>query len=634
VTVTVAPVNDAPVAVNDTASTNEDTPVTVTVLTNDSDPEGDPLTVTAASAANGTVVINADGTITYTPTANFNGTDTITYTISDGHGGTSTATVTVSVAAVNDAPVAVNDTTSTNEDTSVTVAVLTNDTDVDGDPLTVTVASAANGTVAINADGTITYTPAANFNGTDTISYTISDGHGGTSTATVTVSVAAVTEAPVAVNDTASTNEDTPVTVAVLTNDSDPDGDPLTVTTASAANGTVVINADGTITYTPAANFNGTDTITYTISDGQGGTATATVTVTVALVNDAPVDTGESIDTVVGQPVTVDVLGNASDPDGDPLSVTGAAVSDGTVTINPDGTVTYTPDPGFAGTATLTYIVSDGRGGTATSTVTITVRAESAANIDQLLEFGQMRFPDGQAPEAYRDFNPTFIAADPIVLNTVNGIDSLNGTTSLDVDRPIIAAVNGIAPLNGIGTFDIDGSPVSEEVARLNRVTDLRFGLDRLFDRRFGDFTVEPLTGFSVRATDGDQVMLESVVRDRTIYLEIRDIGGADSDRFVEHQVRMADGRALPGWIHFDSRGLAIIERPVDVEVIRLIVRSIREDGSHVDTPVIIQGATGEIQIDHGADRPQGQASGLDAAAMATASRADMEAARIAAAFH
>ena len=154
--------------------------------------------------------------------------------------------------------------------------------------LTVTAATSPNGTVVINPDGTITFTPAPNFNGPTTITYTISDGNGGTATATVNVTVNAVNDAPVANPSNATTNEDTPVIVPVLANDTDVDGDPLTVTAATAPNGTIAINPDGTVTYTPNANFNGTDTITYTISDGQGGFSTSTVTVTVGSVNDAP----------------------------------------------------------------------------------------------------------------------------------------------------------------------------------------------------------------------------------------------------------------------------------------------------------------------------------------------------------
>ncbi|WP_193745936.1 cadherin-like domain-containing protein, partial [Dickeya sp. MK7] len=253
---------------------------------NDSDVDGDALTVTAASAGHGTVVINADGTLTYTPNTNYSGTDTVTYTVSDGAGGTALGTLTVTIAPVNSAPSANPDSASTLEDTPVTVDVLANDTNANGPPLTIQGAVAGHGVVVINADGTLTYTPNANFNGTDTVTYTVSNSQGGLATGTLTITVTAVNDAPVAGADTATTAEDTPVTVDVLANDSDVDGNPLTVTAATAGNGTVVINADGTLTYTPNGNFNGTDTVTYTVSDGAGGVVTGTLTITVTAVND------------------------------------------------------------------------------------------------------------------------------------------------------------------------------------------------------------------------------------------------------------------------------------------------------------------------------------------------------------
>ncbi len=363
-----APVNLPPVANPDSATTPLDTPVTINVLGNDTDPESDPLTVTGASVppAQGTVVVNPDGTVTFTPAAGFTGTATITYTISDGtNSATSTATVGVN-APVNLPPVANPDSATTPLDTPVTINVLGNDTDPESDPLTVTGASVppAQGTVVVNPDGTVTFTPAAGFTGTATITYTISDGtNSATSTATVGVN-APVNLPPVANPDSATTPLDTPVTINVLGNDTDPESDPLTVTGASVppAQGTVVVNPDGTVTFTPAAGFTGTATITYTISDGtNSATSTATVGVN-APVNLPPVANPDSATTPLDTPVTINVLGNDTDPESDPLTVTGASVppAQGTVVVNPDGTVTFTPAAGFTGTATITYTISDG----------------------------------------------------------------------------------------------------------------------------------------------------------------------------------------------------------------------------------------------------------------------------------
>ena len=181
--------DDTPVAVDDVDATDEDTSVTIDVLENDTDPNGDPLMVISATAENGEVVINADGTITYTPDANFNGDDTITYVISDPDGNTDEGEVLVTVAPINDDPDARDDQAATPVNTTVVIPVLANDVDVDGDMLTVTDATSDFGDVVINPDGTVEFTPDTDFQGNATINYTVSDGNGGTDTAIVTVAV-------------------------------------------------------------------------------------------------------------------------------------------------------------------------------------------------------------------------------------------------------------------------------------------------------------------------------------------------------------------------------------------------------------------------------------------------------------
>ncbi|MCA9938168.1 MAG: tandem-95 repeat protein, partial [Anaerolineales bacterium] len=270
--------NDPPTAVDDSATTPEDTPITVDVLANDSDPNGDALTVSGVTQPTHGVVVNNGADVTYTPDADYNGPDSFTYTISDGNGGTDTATVSLTIAPVNDAPVALNDSDTTLEDVPVTIDVLANDTDVDGDALTVSAMTQPTHGGVVNNGTDVTYTPDADYNGLDSFTYTVNDGHGGTDTATVAVIVTAVGDAPIAMNDSATTPEDTPVTIDVLANDFDGDGDPLTVTAVSTAtHGTVALNPDSSVTYTPDADYHGSDSFTYTVSDGNGGTDTATV---------------------------------------------------------------------------------------------------------------------------------------------------------------------------------------------------------------------------------------------------------------------------------------------------------------------------------------------------------------------
>ncbi|MEE9354420.1 MAG: Ig-like domain-containing protein, partial [Methylococcaceae bacterium] len=260
--------------------------VVIDALGNDTDPENDALTITSvATPANGSAVITADGKISYTPNDDFTGTEVFEYTISDGNGGTDTAKVTVTVGDDNTAPDAVDDSASTVSGSKVVINALGNDTDPENDTLTITnVATPAHGTAVITTEGKISYTPNANFIGTEVFEYTISDGNGGTDTAKVTVIVGDDNIAPDANDDFTDVSQGTKEVIDVLGNDSDPDGDPLTIVDGSITapgNGTATITADGKISYTPNDGFTGADSFKYTISDGNGGTDTATVNIDV-----------------------------------------------------------------------------------------------------------------------------------------------------------------------------------------------------------------------------------------------------------------------------------------------------------------------------------------------------------------
>src|SRR5262249_53289120 len=189
----------------------------------------------------------------------YNGADSFSYKASDGATDSNIATVSINVAAVNDAPVAQNDTAATNEDTPVTGNVLANENRKSGnDGRRVLVSGPTRGSLTLNADGSFTYTPSANYNGTDSFTYKANDGTADSNVATVNIKVAPVNDVPVAQNDAAATNEDTPVTGNVLANDSDVDGDTLSAVLVSGpAHGSLTLNADGSFAYTPSANYNG-----------------------------------------------------------------------------------------------------------------------------------------------------------------------------------------------------------------------------------------------------------------------------------------------------------------------------------------------------------------------------------------
>ncbi len=291
--------NIAPVAVDDAYSMIEDGVLTIAVrgvLINDTD--FDPAILTAVKVtdpANGALALNADGSFTYTPDAEFNGTDTFTYMANDGYDNSNIATVTITVTAVNDAPVAVNDTYRTTFETPATITapgVLGNDTDVDRDSLTAALVTGVNnGTLVLNADGSFTYTPNTGFSGVDTFTYKANDGTLDSGIATVTITVTTyVNTPPVAVDDTYETDQDVQLVVpapGVLLNDYDIDNDILTATLkTNVTNGTLVLLENGSFTYTPNAGFCGVDSFVYTLvsyprinADGWTADATATITV-------------------------------------------------------------------------------------------------------------------------------------------------------------------------------------------------------------------------------------------------------------------------------------------------------------------------------------------------------------------
>ena len=307
----VTPANVAPNVGNYSQVTNEDQSVSGKVQGSDSN--GDSLNYSKASdPQHGKVVVNEDGSYTYTPNANYNGGDSFTVLVSDGKGGTALSTVNIEVTPVNDPPkitdpngnidpVTGHYTATTDEDKPVSGKVSA--TDVDGDTLTFAKGSnPAHGTVTVDAQGNWTYTPSKDYNGSDSFTITVSDGKGGTATATVDIGVTPVNDppkfdTPTAGNGdpatghyTATTDEDKPVSGKVSA--TDVDGDTLTFAKGSnPAHGTVTVDAQGNWTYTPSKDYNGADSFTITVSDGKGGTATATVDIGVTPVNDAPIVT-------------------------------------------------------------------------------------------------------------------------------------------------------------------------------------------------------------------------------------------------------------------------------------------------------------------------------------------------------
>ncbi|MCB0960871.1 MAG: tandem-95 repeat protein, partial [Acidimicrobiales bacterium] len=365
----------APTAVDDAHSTGYETPLVIDagsgVLGNDT---GTDIEVTSyGQPSHGSVTMAPDGSFTYIPEGGFHGTDSFPYGITDAADQTASATVTVTVDPPA-APTATDDSATTPFETPVTIVtpgVLGNDT---GTGITVTDhGTPGHGTVTVEPDGAFTYTPDAGFTGTDTFTYEITDEVGQTASATVTVTVDPPA-APTATDDDHTTPYETPLTVdapGILGNDT---GVRIGVSSNDpAAHGTIVVNLDGSFTYTPDDGFWGVDAVDYEIIDAAGQHASATITITVPRPG-APVATDDAHTTPYATPLTVIAPGILGNDTGTGITVTDHGdPAHGSVAVQPDGRFVYVPVSGFAGTDSFTYEITDETGQTATATVTITV---------------------------------------------------------------------------------------------------------------------------------------------------------------------------------------------------------------------------------------------------------------------
>ncbi|KPJ78417.1 MAG: hypothetical protein AMJ54_03450, partial [Deltaproteobacteria bacterium SG8_13] len=387
-TITVDEVNQAPVlAPIGDRSITEGEELTFTIDGTDADLPVQTLIFGATGIPEGATFDPETRTFSWIPTeAQGSGTYFVTFSVSDGELADEEL-VAIDVTDINVAPIAVDDNYEVDEDDTLLVAgpgVLGNDSDADQDSLSaIWISNPANGDLTLNADGSFTYTPDLNFNGIDSFTYAANDGRVDSNMATVTIVVAPVNDAPVAADDDATTAEDTPVSIDVLSNDEDVDGDALIVSDfGQGANGIVSLNADETLLYTPKPDWFGTDSFSYTVSDGNLSDI-ATVTVTVTPVNDPPVANDDAVETDQDTQISVAVLSNDYDVDEDVLSVTAITnPGHGTVEINADDTITYTPAANFFGSDSFTYTTSDGLlTDTATVSVTINQTAPSTASL-------------------------------------------------------------------------------------------------------------------------------------------------------------------------------------------------------------------------------------------------------------
>ncbi|EJZ8378167.1 tandem-95 repeat protein, partial [Vibrio parahaemolyticus] len=599
----ILPINDAPNAENDVITTEEDTAVTIDVLVNDSDVEGDALSIQSASVPSeqGSVDI-VDGKLVFTPAENFNGEATITYIVTDGDL-TDEAKVTVTVTPVNDSPVAVDDTTSIQEDTAVTIDVLTNDTDVDGDKLSIESASVPKeqGTVEV-VNGKLVFTPAENFNGDAEITYTVTDGQL-TDEAKVTVTVNPVNDAPtIKVDAVESITEDavsTDTVVATLTvRDTDTPEDQLTVSLENNSNGYFVlvgnevkltqagvdaVNNDelnlkdltisasvsdgvnptasdsdslivnrvndaptvenaiadqvlsedfatytidlndafkdsdsalnfsvsgnsnvlvsienGIATISPTADWNGSETLTFTATDPSGESISQRVDFTVTSVADIVADKATVVEDT---PTIIKVLGNDTfEGDGKVVSLdANNGPANGTVSVNPDGSVTYTPNDNYHGTDSFTYIVTSG-GVSESTTVSVDVT------------------PVNDAPVAKDDIATT-------QEDTVVTIDVLPNDTDVDGDK---LSIQSASVPKEQGTVEVvNGKLVFTPAENFNGDAEITYTVTdgQLTDEAKVTVTVNPVNDAPTIKVDAVESITEDAVSTDTVVatLTVRD---------------------------------------------------------------------------------------------------------------
>ncbi|MCF6322431.1 MAG: Ig-like domain-containing protein, partial [Rhizobiaceae bacterium] len=651
-TLSVTAVNDAPVAVDDTGTTLEDSTLNVTaaaglIETNDSDVDGDPLSITGfviagdATSYNpgdtatitgvGDLTINADGSYDFVPVLNYNGTVPVaTYTLSDG-ALTDTATLTLAVAAVNDAPVAVVDVNSTDEDTAISVSaalglIIPNDSDIDGDPLVV---SAINGMepvstqitlpsgalLSVNADGSYDYDPNGQFEflavgatATDSFDYTVSDGNGGSDTATVIITITGVNDAPVIVDpdNPATPPSDpnniipglvfqdgesiSPITISQYVND--PDGDPLTFSAVGLPAGLSINAATGEITGTLASSAsqggpasNGTYQVILTATDQFNATVTTTLDFTIS--NVAPVLAGSLPDVsgVAGEFASYSSSTVFSSPDGDKLSYSATGLPPG-LSINPatgeiSGTIApsaVSSAPGGNGIYSVTVRVDDGEGGIIATTFTYAITQDLNYIAPQ---------PPANSIGGFPSKNilvPDLVASDSFL----NTSPSSNNVGLYDFNRPVTDAVDRIDPLGAFTRLGDSRLPISDLLNWINETQDI-------LSRTSSDSQYSYMGGDAVGSTGVGQIMARSLVINQMLMIELFGEGYDPDSWSIE-----VNGRsATPIWVqNIDGRTIVVL-RPADIEEVIFTLNEPASEETGISEKIELQVdlITGQLEI-------------------------------------
>ncbi len=360
---TINALNDLPIAQNGEFNTNEDVTLNASIATLATDEvENSVISFSIDSTPlQGSAFVNTNGNIQYTPFSQFFGDDSFTYQACDNQGGCVSAQIIIHVNPLNDAPNAIDDENFTTEDTSVNGSVA-NDTDADNDPLVYTViTNAMYGNFVLQIDGYYTYTPDLNYDGVETITYSVCDNSGACDTGTLTIDMIPVNDIPVALNNTNAIASQILLTGTVANNDSDGDNDPLVFTIVTGAvNGLFSMNADGTYQYVSEAGFEGSETITYLVCDIQNACDMATLTINVSLNNTPPVANDDEFATDEDLTLFGDLAQNDNDSEGAELTYTIITYpAHGMIEFETHGTFTFYPNNNYSGTDSFEYEVCD-----------------------------------------------------------------------------------------------------------------------------------------------------------------------------------------------------------------------------------------------------------------------------------
>ncbi|MGD8785827.1 MAG: Ig-like domain-containing protein, partial [Phycisphaerales bacterium] len=471
VSILVTPDNDPPIAKDDSATTKEDTPVVIDVLTNDTDIDGDQLgkVTIQTQSKNGSVTIEADNKLSYTPKANFFGIDSFTYRVFDDGGKSDTARVNIKVEMVEDPPVASDVSVTTQEDKSVFIMLKGNDPD--GDKLSFDVTEEPSHGKLSGTKPHLRYTPKANFNGSDSFTFKVNDGKATSEKATVSIKVIAENDPPTVSDVNVTTQEDRPVLITLK--GSDLDGDKLSFNVTKKPSHGKLSGMKPHLRYTPKANFNGSDSFTFKVNDGKVNSKKATVSIKVTAENDPPVARDDRAKTKEDTSIErINVLANDTDVENSSLKITNVTQGkNGSVGINSDNTVSYEPYKNFFGTDLFTYTISDGaEGKTDTAAVKVIVKA-----VNDTPSFTSTAITSGSAGEKYiYDVDATdldkgdtltyFLTEKPagMTIDVTTGLIEWTPTNEQAGDNDVVVKVtdNSNAPASETQSFTIKVEPV------------------------------------------------------------------------------------------------------------------------------------------------------------------------------